>query len=48
MNILQGPVQFGDDGTIIYTKIWMVQMRLNENGNLHYSYILKVISNNTL
>ena len=35
MNTLQGPVQFGDDGTIIYTKIRMAQMRLDGNGNLH-------------
>ena len=28
---LQGPVRFGEDGTIIYTKIRLAQIRADEN-----------------
>ena len=28
---LQGPVRFGEDGTIIYTKIRLAQIRVDKN-----------------
>lgn len=28
---MQGPVQFGNDGTIIYTKIRLAQIRVDNN-----------------
>lgn len=32
LDYMQGPVAYGDDGTIIYNKIRLTQLRLNEEG----------------
>jgi len=37
---MQGPVAFGNDGTIIYNKIRLTQVRVNEIGESSKTFIM--------